>query len=94
MSNEQQCAPDSSRVSDRIRCECSWLWFSGLFAGPAFVNLVRALGAWRVEIGAWNMPLWMSWAGACLFGALAIACALASCRKERQVKLEGKPLTT
>jgi hypothetical protein len=73
--------PTESCAPEKTTCRCAWPWLSGLFAAPAFVHLVRLLAGWEVTIGGKSIPMSISWAGAIVFGVLAIVCGILGCRK-------------
>ena len=50
-----------------------YLTISGvIFALVAIVHLVRALSGWDFVIGDWEVPMWGSWLGFLLPGALSV----------------------
>ena len=51
----------------------AYLTISGaLFAVVALTHVTRLLFHWPLEIGGWAVPLWVSWIGALLPGALSV----------------------
>jgi len=43
-----------------------------IFAVVALFHLVRILTEWTVIIGDWSIPMWVSWIGLVVAGALAL----------------------
>jgi len=43
-----------------------------VFAVVASAHLVRAINAWPITIGTWNVPIELSWLGAIASGALSL----------------------
>ncbi len=43
----------------------------GLFGVIALLHITRLIYGWHAEIGSWTVPLWMSWLGLVLPGALS-----------------------
>ena len=41
-----------------------------LFAGVALAHLTRIVMAWPVQVGAWVIPMWISWIALLGAGAL------------------------
>lgn len=46
-----------------------------VFAIVSLAQLTRALNQWPVQIGAWSVPVWISWLAFVVAGLLA-ACAV------------------
>ena len=42
-----------------------------LFAIIALAHLLRAVFGWTAQIGAWTIPVWVSWPAVIIIGALA-----------------------
>ena len=50
-----------------------YLVISGtVFAVVAVAHLIRAINAWPITIGRWNVPVEVSWLGAIATGALSL----------------------
>jgi len=43
-----------------------------IFAVVALVHLTRIAMGWPVVIGSWTMPMWVSWIGLAVAGALSL----------------------
>ena len=43
-----------------------------VFAVVAIAHLIRAINAWPITIGQWNVPVELSWLGAIAAGALSL----------------------
>ena len=51
----------------------SYLLISGLlFAAMTLLHLLRLVYGWPAQIGAWTVPLWVSWLGLIVAGCLCI----------------------
>jgi branched-subunit amino acid transport protein len=49
----------------------SYLIVTGVIFGViAVVHLLRLIYGWPAQIGEWTMPLWLSWVGVLIAGAL------------------------
>jgi hypothetical protein len=44
---------------------------SGLFALIAVVHALRLVYGWRVTLGEWAVPVWVSWVGLLIAGYLS-----------------------
>jgi hypothetical protein len=44
-----------------------------IFAVVALVHLLRLYFGWPVLIGDWSVPMWLSWFGLIVTGALSVA---------------------
>jgi hypothetical protein len=44
-----------------------------IFAVVALVHLLRLYFGWPVQIGDWSVPMWVSWFGLIVTGALSVA---------------------
>jgi hypothetical protein len=44
---------------------------ASIFAGVCLLHLARIVFGWSVVIGDWSVPMWVSWVGALVSGALA-----------------------
>ena len=53
----------------------SSMWWSGFFALATGVHLLRAILQVPLQVGATEVPLWLSWVVAVIAGALSVACA-------------------
>ena len=42
-----------------------------IFSLVAFLHLARIVFGWSVVIGDWSVPMWLSWVGLIVAGALA-----------------------
>jgi hypothetical protein len=42
-----------------------------IFGAVALLQLTRALAGWAVQIGPWNVPVWLSWVLAAVAGSLS-----------------------
>ncbi len=43
-----------------------------LFGVVAAAHLVRVLNGWAVAVGPWSVPMWVSWLGTAVPGALSV----------------------
>jgi hypothetical protein len=51
----------------------AYLVVSGvLFAAVTLLHLLRLVYGWAAQIGMWTVPLWVSWLGIVVAGALCV----------------------
>ncbi len=63
----------------KCKC-CTFSWFSGFFALPALVHLVRLVTKTQVQIGDWIVPMSFSIGTMVVAGVLSLVLCKTACK--------------
>ena len=56
-----------------MKTRTGWMmWWSGCFATATFIHLLRVMTGLPVTIGAWAVPIWISWVILALAGGISV----------------------